>query len=97
MRTVCRRLELALAARLKAMGLHQLAHALLPGANAAIPKLAPNPRPAIGALHLIENRLQVNQQGRIAHPATGLKGAEVSCLTRAILAIAAGADVQRPT
>ena len=97
MRTVCRRLELALATRLQAMGLHHLAHALLPGANAAILKLAPDARPAIGALHLIENRLHVNQQGRVADPATGLKRTDVSCLTRAILTVAAGADVQRPT
>src|SRR5208283_28587 len=97
MRTVCRRLELALATRLQAMGLHHLAHALLPGANAAILKLAPDARPAIGALHLIENRLYVNQQGRVADPATGLNRTDVSCLTRAILTVAAGADVQRPT
>ena len=97
MRTVRRRLELALATRLKTVGLHQLAHALLARPNAARQKLTPDTRPAIGALHLIENRLDVNQQGHIADPATRLKGAGRPGLTRAILMIAAGADVQRPT
>ena len=41
---VCRYLELALPARLKAIGLHQLAHALFPDMNAACAEFAPYPR-----------------------------------------------------
>ena len=44
-----------------------------------------------------ENRLDVNQQRRVADPAARLKGTSVSRLTRAILMKAAGADVQRAT
>jgi hypothetical protein len=58
-------------------------------------KFAPDARPAIGALHLAEDRLDVNQQRHIAEPAAGLKGADVR-LTRSILPIAAGADLQHP-
>ena len=97
MGAVRRRLELALAARAKTMRFHQFAHALLARANAALLKFPPDARPAIDALHLIENRLHVNQQGHIADPPTGLKGTDVLHLARAILAIAARADVQRPT
>ena len=97
MRTIGRRLELAPATRLKTVGLHQLAHTLLACPNAARQKFTPDTRPAIGALHLIENRLHVNQESHIADPATGLKGADVPGLARSILAIAAGANVQRPT
>ena len=99
MRTVRRRLELelALAASLKTMDLHQLAHALLTRPNAARRKLTPDARPAIGALRLMKNRLDVNKRRRVADPAAHLKGTSVSHLTRAILMIAAGADVQRTT
>src|SRR5208283_985689 len=97
MGAVRRRLELALAARAKTMRFHQFAHALLARANAALLKFPPDARPAIGALHLVENRLAVNQQGHIANPATGLKGTVVLGLACSILALAAGADVQRPT
>src|SRR5450759_4340526 len=47
MRTVRRRLELALATRLNPVGLHQLAHALLAGLNATRRKLTPDTWPAI--------------------------------------------------
>ena len=90
------RLEFTLAARTKTMRLHKFANALLLRPNAARLKFAPDAWPAIGGLHLAEDRLDVNQQRHIAEPAAGLKGADVR-LARSILPIAAGADVQRPT
>src|SRR5665811_1639518 len=96
MRTVRRRLELALAACAKAMHLHQLSHALLARPNATRRKLAPDTRPAISSLHFVENRLDVNQKGHVTDPATGMEWTGFSHLARPILAIAAGADIQHP-
>jgi hypothetical protein len=45
----------------------------------------------------MENCLDVNQQRCVADPAACLKRTRVSCLTRAILVKAAGADIQRAT
>ncbi len=95
MGAVHRRLEFTLAARTKTMRFHKFANALLPRPNAARLKFAPDAWPAIGALHLAEDRLDVNQQRHIAEPAAELKGADVR-LARSILPIAAGADLQHP-
>ena len=72
MGAVRRRLEFALtahkdlAARTRTMRFHKFANALLPRPNAARLKLAPDAWPAIGALHLVEDRLDVNRQRHIA-------------------------------
>src|SRR5450759_5900180 len=96
MRTVRRRLELALSAFANARRLHQLSHALLARPNATRRKLAPDTRPAISSLHFVENRLDVNQKGHVTDPATGMEWTGFSHLARPILAIAAGADIQHP-
>ncbi len=68
MRTIRRRLEFTLSTGTKAMDLHQLSHALFTSMNATRRKLTPDTWPAIGALHLIEDRLEVNQKGHITDP-----------------------------
>jgi hypothetical protein len=54
------------------MDLHQLSHALFASLNATRRKLMPGTWPAISALHLIKNRLDVDQQCHITDPAAGL-------------------------
>src|SRR5674536_90390 len=94
MRTIRRRLEFTLSMATKTMDLHQLSHALFASMNATRRKLTPDTWPAIGALHLIENRLEVNQKGHITDPAAGLQWTSSSRLPRSMLAIAAGADFE---
>jgi len=94
MRTIRRRLEFTLSTGTKAMDLHQLSHALFASMNATRRKLTPDTWPAIGALHLIENRLEVNQKGHITDPAARLQWTSSSRLPRSMLAIAAGADFE---
>src|SRR5450631_2447771 len=96
MGAVRRRLELAFAACAKVVRLHQFSHAVLASANAALVKFAPDARPTVGALHLIEDRLDVNQQGDVADPTARLEMPGSFPLTRLILMVAAGADVQHP-
>src|SRR5208282_5819170 len=88
MRTIRRRLEFTLSTGTKAMDLHQLSHALFASMNATRRKLTPDTWPAIGALHLIENRLEVNQKGHITEPAARLQWTSSSRLPRSMLAIA---------
>ena len=95
MGAVRRRLEFTLAARTKTIRLHKFANALLRRPNAARLKFSPDAWPAIGALHLAEQRLDVNQQRHIAEPTAGLKGADVR-LARSISPIDASADLQHP-
>ena len=94
MRTIRRRLEFTLSTGTKAMDLHQLSHALFASMNTTRRKLTPDTWPAIGALHLIENRLEVNQKGHITDPAARLQWTSSSRLPRSMLAIAAGADFE---
>ena len=68
MRAVRGGLETPLATGLQAQRLHHPVHPLLARTNAARGKLAPEPRPAIGTLHLGEDRLDVHRQRRIAEP-----------------------------
>ncbi len=66
-------LEITLSTGTKAMDLHQLSHALFASLNATRRKLTPDTWPAISVLHLIENRLDVDQQCHITGPAAGLQ------------------------
>src|SRR5260370_30776902 len=57
---------------------------------------AADARPTVGALHLVEDRLDVKQQGDVADPTARLEMPGSFPLTRLILMVAAGADVQHP-
>jgi hypothetical protein len=68
------------------MDLHQLSDTLFAILNATRRKLTPDTWPAISALHLIENRLDVDQQCHITDPVAGLQWTSSSHLPRSILA-----------
>lgn len=94
MRAVRGCLEPTLATGTQAAGLHHPAHTLLARPDAACGKLTPDPRPAIGTLHLGEDSLDVHSQGRVAEPAVWLVRTNLRGLPQSVLMIAAGADLQ---
>ena len=94
MRAVRGCLEPALATGTQAAGLHHFAHTLLARPDTACGKLAPNPRPAIGALHLGKDRLDMHRQRRVAKPAQcweigRLVRINISGLPQSVLMVAA--------
>ena len=81
--------------RTNAMLRHQLANPLLAHAHAACKQLLPHARPAVFALDLRVNRLDVCKQGIVAHAGSVRLVAAAAALLA--LMISAGADFQRFT